>query len=88
MLKKGFKKEEIGFFGEEGLYKITDIIFIIDPLDGTSGFVGGTDRFSTSIGYMENGVLKAGIIHHPLKDISYYGEKGIPFSKSSTLGLD
>ncbi len=77
MKRKGFNEAEIGFITEEeaGL-KPAKHTFIIDPLDGTSGFVFGTDRFSISIAYMVEGEVKVGFIRHPLKDLIYFAEKG------------
>ena len=76
MFAKGFEEEEIGFITEENFVKPGAHTFIIDPLDGTSNYASGSDRFAVSIAYMHNGEILAGIIHNPVTNIIYYGEKG------------
>ncbi len=39
--------------------------FLVDPLDGTRGFVGGRESFTVNIGLIENGVPVAGAVAAP-----------------------
>jgi len=75
MVKKGYKKEEIGFIAEENFVKAGAHTFIIDPLDGTSSYVLGLDRFAISIAYAYKGKILAGIAYNPVKKIFYIAEK-------------
>ena len=51
-------------------------VWIIDPLDGTSGFVEKTGDFAVQIGLAENGAAVLGVVFMPLQDILYYAVKG------------
>ncbi len=75
LTKKQFKKEDIGFVGEENLNINGTHKFIIDPLDGTNNFASGFDYFCVSIGYMKNNQVIAGVIYNPLKDTLYFAQK-------------
>lgn len=75
MIKKGFKKHEIGFIGEESLNTKGKHLFIIDPLDGTSNFASGHEYFSISIAYLKDNKLQAGLIYHPYSKTYYFAEK-------------
>lgn len=62
--------------GEEGLGdKITSengIIWIIDPIDGTTNFVHMQRNFAISIGIYEDGVGQIGIIYDVIRDELYH----------------
>ena len=48
----------------------TGIVFVIDPLDGTTNFLHGYPEYAVSIGVLRDGVLAAGvIIDVPLNEI-------------------
>jgi 3'(2'), 5'-bisphosphate nucleotidase len=51
-------------------------VWIIDPLDGTSGFVEKTGDFAVQIGLAENGAAILGVVFMPLQNILYYAVKG------------
>ncbi len=70
------KDSEIGFIGEEGLYKPGGkYMFAIDPLDGTSTFATGLEYFSVVIGLFINGKLSSGVVYEPISDRLYFAEK-------------
>lgn len=75
MLDLGFKKEEVGFIGEEGVNAQAQHLFIIDPLDGTSSYVERNDQFSVSIAYLDGEELLAGMVYQPTEDVFYFAEK-------------
>jgi myo-inositol-1(or 4)-monophosphatase len=58
-------------------YKKEKLIFIIDPIDGTSNFVNGLEFFGTSIGIMSFGELIGGIVSAPILKKIFYGIKQI-----------
>ena len=67
-----------GFIAEETGEKKTDSEFnwVIDPIDGTSNFMHGIPHFAISIGLEKNGKIIAGIICDPIKNETFYAEKG------------
>lgn len=76
MISKGFKKEEIGFIGEENLNIKGKHIFIIDPLDGTTNFASGLPYFGVSIAYARDKNTLVGVVYVPIKDEYFIAEKG------------
>lgn len=74
--KYSISANDIGFIGEEGLYKPRGkYVFAIDPLDGTSTFASGLEFFAVSIGLFVSGDLQCGVIYQPVQDKLYYAEK-------------
>jgi 3'(2'), 5'-bisphosphate nucleotidase len=51
--------------------------WLVDPLDGTKGFINRTDEFCVCIGFVEDGVAKDGFIFDPVNKISYIGLGGL-----------
>jgi len=57
---------DAGFYGEEtGQSGNRDVYWIVDPLDGTSNYLSGTDFFSISIALIVDGIPELGVIHKP-----------------------
>lgn len=50
-------------------------LWIIDPLDGTSGFVNKTGDFAVQIGLADAGAAVLGVVFMPLQNILYYAVK-------------
>jgi len=50
-------------------------VWIIDPLDGTKGFVEKTGDFAVQIGLAENGESILGVVFLPLEDALYFAAK-------------
>ena len=50
--------------------------WIIDPIDGTTNFVHRLPASCVSIGYEEDGVMKAGGVFNPFLDEWFWAEKG------------
>ena len=76
MVLRGFKKDEVGFIGEENLSRPGLHTFVIDPLDGTTNFASGLPYFATSIGYFYKGILQSGVIYVPVFKEMFYAELG------------
>ncbi len=51
-------------------------VWIIDPLDGTQGFVNHNGDFAVQIGLAEQGEAILGVIFLPLEDVLYFAVKG------------
>ena len=52
-------------------------VWIIDPIDGTAGFVKHDGDFGVQIGLAENGVSVLGIVFLPFHDVLSYAVKGM-----------
>ena len=53
-----------------------DLLFIIDPIDGTMNFVHGFHHSCISIAYAERGTVLAGAIYNPYVDEMYSAVRG------------
>lgn len=51
-------------------------VWIIDPIDGTAGFVKHDGDFGVQIGLAEDGVAVAGVVYLPFHDVLSYAAKG------------
>ncbi len=54
----------------------SDLLWITDPLDGTSNYAHGFPWFCVSIGLYSKGMARAGVIYQPFTQELYYAEKG------------
>ncbi len=50
-------------------------VWMIDPIDGTQGFVEKAGDFAVQIGLMENGEIILGVVFQPTKDLLYFAVK-------------
>jgi myo-inositol-1(or 4)-monophosphatase len=67
------------FLGEEGLNRsdgVSNVRWIIDPLDGTSNYVHGFPYYAVSIGIERDGSLVAGAVYDPTRDHLYAAQLG------------
>lgn len=51
-------------------------VFIVDPIDGTRGFLRGEDSWTISLAVVEEGVPVAGIVYAPARDELYDAYRG------------
>ncbi|MEM7215622.1 MAG: 3'(2'),5'-bisphosphate nucleotidase CysQ [Pseudomonadota bacterium] len=51
-------------------------LFIVDPIDGTRGFIAGKKEWCISIAIVENGRPVEGVLHCPALDKTVYAKKG------------
>jgi len=51
-------------------------VWIIDPIDGTSGFIKKDGDFAVQIGLVENGVPILGVVLLPARNALFYASKG------------
>lgn len=54
----------------------SDRVWIIDPIDGTTGFIKKDGDFAVQIGLAENGVAILGVVYLPAADILYSAVRG------------
>src|SRR5215211_2552362 len=46
-------------------------VWLVDPLDGTNGFIDGNGDFAVQIGLVEDGEVVLGVVYLPLTDVLY-----------------
>jgi 3'(2'), 5'-bisphosphate nucleotidase len=51
-------------------------VWMIDPLDGTNGFIDGNGDFAVQIGLTENGECVLGVVYLPLSGVLYRAVRG------------
>ena len=51
--------------------------WLVDPLDGTKEFIKRNGEFTVNIAMMENGIPVAGVVHVPVKGVTYVGGQGM-----------
>lgn len=51
-------------------------VLIVDPIDGTRGFMNGDDRFAVCAALVEDGVPVAGVVHLPARGETYSAARG------------
>jgi myo-inositol-1(or 4)-monophosphatase len=61
---------------ESGVTSGKGILWVIDPLDGTSNYIHQFPLFSVSIGVLENGRPIAGVIYDPVHRELFTAERG------------
>ncbi len=52
-------------------------LWIVDPLDGTKEFIKRNGEFTVNIALAEDGRPTLGVVHAPVKDVFYYGLRGL-----------
>jgi len=69
-----------GILAEESLDTIRRLskerVWMIDPLDGTTGFIDGNGDFAVQIGLAENGKPVMGVVYQPLTGVLYRSVRG------------
>jgi 3'(2'), 5'-bisphosphate nucleotidase len=51
-------------------------VWMVDPLDGTNGFIDGNGDFAVQIGLAENGECVVGVVYQPLTGVLYRAVRG------------
>jgi histidinol-phosphatase len=70
---------EHGFYGEEfgRTHADSEYLWLVDPIDGTKGFVRQYPFFSTQIALMHNGEIVLGVSSGTMMDELAWAEKGL-----------
>ncbi len=58
------------------LVRAGDVVWIVDPLDGTTNYLHGYPQFAVSIGALVHGELCVGVIHDVGRNLVYRGATG------------
>jgi myo-inositol-1(or 4)-monophosphatase len=53
-----------------------DVVWILDPLDGTTNFLHGYPQYAVSIGCLVRGALCVGVVHDVTRDVVYRAATG------------
>lgn len=68
-------RPDYGWLSEETVDDATRLshrrAFIVDPIDGTRGFIRGDDSWTVSLAVVEDGVSIAGVVYAPARDEMY-----------------
>lgn len=51
-------------------------VWMVDPLDGTNGFIDGNGDFAVQIGLTEDGKVALGVVYQPLTGVLYRAVRG------------
>jgi len=51
-------------------------VWMVDPIDGTNGFIDGNGDFAVQIGLVENGECVVGVVYQPLPGVLYSAVRG------------
>src|SRR5712691_2531902 len=52
------------------------VVWVVDPLDGTTNFLHGYPQYAVSIGCVVRGALDVGVVHDVARDIVYWAASG------------
>lgn len=52
------------------------IVWLVDPLDGTTNYLHGYPQYAVSIGGLVDGELCVGVVHDVTRDVTLHGSKG------------
>lgn len=62
--------------GKSQNFHTDDIIWVVDPLDGTVNFAHNLPIFSVSIAAVKNSEILTGVVYHPILNELFVAEKG------------
>lgn len=60
---------------EYSSFKEIENLWVIDPLDGTTNFSRGHPHFSISIGLVDKGISKLGVVYEPMTNDLYWAQQ-------------
>ncbi len=65
-----------GFFGEETARTRGEYTWVVDPLDGTSNYLGGIDVWAVSAALTRGNEILLGLVHKPWTGENFYAVRG------------
>lgn len=73
-------RPDYGWLSEESVDDFARLerrrVFVVDPIDGTRGFIKGEDSWTVSLAVVEDGVPVAGVVYAPARDEMYEAHAG------------
>lgn len=85
---------EAGFLTEEGTIEAKSegkkgLVWIIDPLDGTTNFIHKVPIYSISVGLVQNGTPILGVVAHvPNREVFYAWQGGGAFCNGKSISVN
>lgn len=78
LIQEGIRRSypQDGILSEESGGGGADILWVIDPIDGTQNFSRGIARFAISVAICENGRPVGGVVYDPMADELFLARKG------------
>ena len=82
LIVNGLKREfpNDGILAEESVDTMRRLeksrVWMVDPLDGTNGFIDGNGDFAVQIGLTEDGEVVLGVVYQPLPGVLYRAVRG------------
>lgn len=82
LIVSGLKREfpSDGILAEESVDTMRRLeksrVWMVDPLDGTNGFIDGNGDFAVQIGLTVDGEVVLGVVYQPLPDVLYRAVRG------------
>ena len=83
IIEKQLKETNIPVLSEEGNYlsyaerKKWELLWIVDPLDGTKEFIKKSDQYTVNIALVKKNTPILGVVYAPAIDLLYYGIVGV-----------
>jgi myo-inositol-1(or 4)-monophosphatase len=65
-----------GIIGEEYGGEPADSLWVVDPIDGTAGYIHGTPRWCVSLAYLQAGEIELGVIYAPVEGRLFAARRG------------
>jgi myo-inositol-1(or 4)-monophosphatase len=62
--------------GEEYGGRAANRVWVVDPIDGTAGYIHGTKRWCVSLAYVWRGEIEIGVIYAPADDRLFVAQRG------------
>lgn len=53
-----------------------DVVWVVDPLDGTTNYLHGYPQYAVSIGCLIEGALSVGVVHDVTRNVTFRGGRG------------
>jgi myo-inositol-1(or 4)-monophosphatase len=75
-IREGFPGDRIVAEEGAGEWGSGDVVWYVDPLDGTTNFVHGFPFFSVSLARARAGEIEAAVVHVPCLDETFTAERG------------
>src|SRR3569832_1456756 len=77
IIAASYIRRDLGWLSEETADDLKRLehkrVFVVDPIDGTRGFIKGEDSWTVSLAVVENGVPVAGVVFAPARNEMFCG---------------
>lgn len=56
---------------------VGEVVWVVDPLDGTTNYLHGYPQYAVSIGCLVEGELSVGVVHDVTRNVTFRGGRGL-----------